>query len=213
MCGVYILNKMRIGIDVQENLGRLPSIVEEELKFNHEVRSQLVKATREGFTEKYLVRLLLELREVNKDYFSEKILEALKDKLNERDITMRLYGLADYLLYDYGKALETIALGLQSCTGSSDERLGNALKKYRDGLRKYADELKNKLNEYMARSISNHAEYLETELIQLFDENQQYIIGQIHQSVNLSKEIEREQQKQCLIKDASDKLNDILKQL
>lgn len=188
------------------------SIIEKELRFNQEVRSQLVNAAREGFTEK-LNLLILELREVKQDYFSQEILEALKDKSDGRNITIKLHDLADYLLYDYGKTLDNIALNLQSPTASSDELVNNALQKYREGLKRYADDLKDRINKYMAVAIKNHAEYLEKELIDLFDKMQESITGQITESANFSKEIEREQKKQSLIKDSSDKLNNILKQL
>ncbi|CCQ69415.1 hypothetical protein CWATWH0402_3424 [Crocosphaera watsonii WH 0402] len=49
---------------------------------------------------------MTELEMINPLYLPDTLVEELANKLDERDISMRLSGLADALLYPYGQELQ-----------------------------------------------------------------------------------------------------------
>jgi len=196
-------NGLRRGIDVQENLSRFPSIIEQEVSLTLLLREKLAEVTEAHLVQR-LGKLLLELKEVNKDYLPDAVLGMLTDKLSNRDILMRLNGLADSLFYNYGKELERIGLlGLNESKGNSlEERTDAALNKYKGELIQFMQKLVNDLNEYICGSFKNHVEYLEEELLQLLYQWQELITMQVARKVKVSEAVALEQQKRTVIKNS-----------
>ncbi|MBD2215161.1 dynamin family protein [Nostoc linckia FACHB-104] len=199
-------DKLQSGIDNEGVLSRLPSEVEYRVKLTLLMRDKLVLAVEEFFLHR-LGRLLLELKEVNKDYLPEAVLKLLEDKLGKRDIAMRLNGLADALFFNYGDEIDRIGLSLNECLGDNlEQRISFALEKYKSELITFIRNLVNDLNKYVRRSVKNHAEYIEEELLKLFFDERERIIIQIAHKINLSEAVAYEQQKQDIIRTSYDTL-------
>jgi GTP-binding protein EngB required for normal cell division len=193
-------DRLQAGIDVEGILSRLPAEVEQKIGLTLLLREKLVSVIEDFFVQR-LSRLLLELKDVNKEYLPDAVLEMLEDKLGKRDIAMRLNGLADSLFFTYGDELDRIGLSLKDCEGNTlEKRIGSALEKYKTELIKFTRGLVADLNKYVRRSVKNHAEYLEKDLLKLLDEQRERIITQIAQKINVSEAIAFEEQRRNIVK-------------
>lgn len=193
-------NGLREGIDIQGNLSRLPTIVEKEVGLTILLRERMTEVADNHFVQRQS-KLLLGLKEVNKDYLPDAVLNMLIDKLSNRDIVMRLNGLADSLFYDYGDELERIGLSLKDCTGSSlDERTDAALDKYKSELIAFVKGLVGELNKFICGSVKNHVEYLEKDLAQLLKQQSELITTQVARQIKVSEAVALENKKRMAVK-------------
>lgn len=199
-------NELSIGLDTEGSLSRLPDIMERSLDLTSLLRHKMIEVIEDNFIKR-LSMLLFELQEINQEYLPQILLQQLEDKLNSRDITMRINGLADSLLYAYGEKMESIGLTLQECKGNTlDERIALALKKYEEELKIFITEIAKDINKYIRRSIKNHAEYVELELLKILEDSQDSIITEISRKIKVSEAIARETKKRTLINNCYSKL-------
>jgi len=193
-------DRLQAGMDVEGILSRLPSEVEQKIGLTLLLREKLVSVIEDFFVQR-LSRLLLELKDVNKEYLPDAVLEMLEDKLGKRDIAMRLNGLADSLFFTYGDELDRIGLSLKDCQGDTlEKRISSALERYKSELIKFTRGLVADLNKYVRRSVKNHAEYLEKDLLKLLDDQRERVITQIAQKINVSEAIAFEEQRRNIVK-------------
>lgn len=199
-------NELSIGRDTEGSLSRLPGIMERSLDLTSLLRHKMIKVIEDNFIKRLSI-LLFELQEINQEYLPEILLQQLEDKLNSRDITICINGLADSLLYAYGAKIESIGLTLQECEGNTlEERIALALKKYEEELKIFITEIANDINKYIRRSIKNHAEYVEMELLKILQDSKKSIFSEIYQKINVSDAAARETQKRTLINNCYSKL-------
>lgn len=199
-------NYLSEGLDINGHISRLPNFVTEKIKLTSSMRKKLISVVDIPFTQR-LSTLLSDLQTINLSYLPEEVLKKLEDNLCERDISMRLSGLADALFYQYGDELETIGLSLKDCSGQTfSERLDQALKMYKDKLEECTKKLVKELNTNIWYSLKNHAEYLEEKLLELFNDCQDEISSQIAQTIKLDEAIASEVTKQTTITNSYEKL-------
>ncbi|GBE76975.1 hypothetical protein myaer87_42020 [Microcystis aeruginosa NIES-87] len=199
-------NYLSKGEDINGHISRLPNFVTEKIKLTSSMRKKLISVVDIPFTQR-LSTLLSDLQTINLSYLPEEVLKKLEDNLCERDISMRLSGLADALFYQYGDELETIGLSLKDCSGQTfSERLDQALKMYKDKLEECTKKLVKELNTNIWYSLKNHAEYLEEKLLELFNDCQDEISSQIAQTIKLDEAIASEVTKQTTITNSYEKL-------
>lgn len=199
-------NYLSKGLDINGHISRLPNFVTEKIKLTSSMRKKLISVVDIAFTQR-LSTLLSDLETINLNYLPEEVLKKLEDNLCERDISMRLSGLADALFYQYGDELETIGLSLKDCSGQTfSERLDQALKMYKDKLEECTKKLVKELNTNIWYSLKNHAEYLEEKLLELFNDCQDEISSQIAQTIKLDEAIASEVTKQTTITNSYEKL-------
>jgi GTPase Era involved in 16S rRNA processing len=195
-------NMLRRGLDIDGDLSRLPGILQAHLQVPETLRDRVVQSVQESFILKISV-LLADLKGVNKSYLPESLEQQLGDKLSPRDITMRLYGLADNLLFRYGEQLEAIGFGLRDVeAGTLDERITQALTRYEAGLHQFTRNLVEQINLHVQRTVGNHTEYLEQELLRLIDEHRRDIAPQIDRAIQLSETIAAELHRRQVIIDS-----------
>lgn len=195
-------NMLRRGLDIDGDLSRLPGILQEHLQVPETLRDRVVQSVRESFILKISV-LLADLNGINKSYLPESLEQQLADKLSPRDITMRLFGLADNLLFRYGEQLEAIGFGLREIeAGTLDERITQALGRYEEGLQAFTRNLVERINLNVQRTIGNHTEYLEQELLRLIDEHRRDIAPQIDRAIQLNETIATELRRRQVIIDS-----------
>lgn len=196
-----IRNLLTQGIDVDENLSRLPAIIDERLTKNDHVRETMIEAVRKPFIEEFLNTLYGKLIDVNRSYLPESVRAILKDHLSERDITMRLYGLADSMLYQYMQKIDDIGLNLGQTVGKTpgEDRITKAIEAYRKEMVIFMTTLSNQLNQNVWRTIKNHAEYVRRQLFEVLRHEREAIHEHIAKGVNLSEEVGKEQQKRLVI--------------
>lgn len=196
-----LMQALTKGSHVEFMLSRLPTLVEEELKVDSLLTTQIVATIEKPFIRR-LSQLFLELKDVNKDYWPDTVLKIVQDKLGSRDISMRLNGVTDSLLYEYGNKVDEIGLSLKKNEGNSKEEQARVvLEEYRQGLKKYVNSLVENLNKYIRRSIKNHAEYLDQELKNLFHKHSDSITKQVSEQVKKSEAIELQKQKRTAVID------------
>ena len=195
----YLLNELSEGIDVDVNFARLPDLLDKEIELTLLMRKRLISVIDSFFIQR-LNKLLTELEMINPLYLPDTLVEELANKLDERDISMRLSGLADALLYPYGQELQKLGLSLEVEEGKTySSQLEKVLKMYKTELDKLTHNLVTKLNENLRLSLKNHTEYLEKTLLELFDSQQNEIISQISRNINLDNAIADEVKKQGVI--------------
>jgi GTP-binding protein EngB required for normal cell division len=199
-------NYLSKGEDINGHISRLPNFVTEKIKLTSSMRKKLISVVYIAFTQR-LSTLLSDLETINLSYLPEEVSKKLEDNLSERDISMRLSGMADALFYQYGDELETIGLSLKDCSGQTfSERLDQALKMYKDKLEECTRKLVKELNTNIWYSLKNHAEYLEEKLLELFNDCQDEISSQIAQTIKLDEAIAAEVTKQTTITNSYQKL-------
>ncbi|MDB9433992.1 dynamin family protein [Microcystis aeruginosa] len=199
-------NYLSKGEDINGHISRLPNFVTDKIKLTSSMRKRLISVVYIAFTQR-LSTLLSDLQTINLSYLPEEVSKKLEDNLSERDISMRLSGMADALFYQYGDELETIGLSLKDCSGQTfSERLDQALKMYKDKLEECTKKLVKELNTNIWYSLKNHAEYLEEKLLELFNDCQDEISSQIAQTIKLDEAIASEVTKQTMITNSYQKL-------
>ncbi|MDB9505697.1 dynamin family protein [Microcystis aeruginosa CS-338/01] len=199
-------NYLSKGEDINGHISRLPNFVTEKIKLTSSMRKKLISVVYIAFTQR-LSTLLSDLETINLSYLPEEVSKKLEDNLSERDISMRLSGMADALFYQYGDELEKIGLSLKDCSGQTfSERLDQALKMYKDKLEECTKKLVKELNTNIWYSLKNHAEYLEEKLLELFNDCQDEISSQIAQTIKLDEAIASEVTKQTTITNSYQKL-------
>lgn len=199
-------NYLSKGEDINGHISRLPNFVTDKIKLTSSMRKRLISVVYIAFTQR-LSTLLSDLQTINLSYLPEEVSKKLEDNLSERDISMRLSGMADALFYQYGDELETIGLSLKDCSGQTfSERLDQALKMYKDKLEECTKKLVKELNPNICYSLKNHAEYLEEKLLELFNDCQDEISSQIAQTIKLDEAIASEVTKQNTITNSYQKL-------
>jgi len=192
-------NELSIGLDTEGSLSRLPDIMERSLDLTTLLRKKMIEVIKDNFIKR-LNSLLFELQEINQEYLPESLLQQLEDKLSPKDITMRINGLADSLLYAYGEKMESIGLTLQECKGNTlEERIALALKKYEEELKIFIIEIAKDINKYIRRSITNHTEDIETELLKILKDGKGSIFTEIYRKIKVSEAIAKETKKRTLI--------------
>lgn len=197
-----IKNALRKGTDVDNNVWRLPFIVDERLSKNNYWRKSIVEAVNYSYVKEFHAKLLNKLLNANRKYLPENVIEFIKDKLNGRDVEMRLYGLADGILYKFTEEFNNIVMG-EFVQLSSDEREQKAVDIFKTQLEHFVlTTLNNELNRNIWRTIKNHAEYLEQEIMTMLATHRSAIHNQIAKTVNLSERIEAEARKSLTIKTA-----------
>lgn len=201
---VELLSQLQQGSDNEGGLQKLPFLLQEKFLLTNTLRNEMVKVIREDFIQE-LNKLNTKLIHLQKDYLPDKVVLLVGDKLSERDVTMRLYGLADAIFHEYGKKLEGIAGdAIKTPDGLLEARLDTALKLYQDRLIKYADELIEAINVGMRRSVRNHAVYLKDELLKIFEPTEynphiKHIRQQISRQVKVSETIAAELARQEMV--------------
>ncbi len=199
-------NYLSKGEDINGHISRLPNFVTDKIKLTSSMRKRLISVVYIAFTQR-LSTLLSDLQTINLSYLPEEVSKKLEDNLSERDISMRLSGMADALFYQYGDELETIGLSLKDCSGQTfSERLDQALKMYKDKLEECTKKLVKELNINIWYSLKNHAEYLEEKLLEIFNDCQDEISSQIAQTIKLDEAIASEVTKQTTITNSYQKL-------
>ncbi|MGK7942155.1 MAG: dynamin family protein [Crocosphaera sp.] len=194
-----LINEVSKGEDIESNLSRLPSIIEKKIGLTLLIRERLILVIEDFFIQP-LSKLLTGLETIEPHYFPEEVRNQLADKLDERDISMRLNGLADALFYQYGEKLEEIGLNIKQCEGQTlAERIDNVLVMYKTELDKFTRNLVLELNKNIRRSLKNHTEYLHEALLELFEESRNKIISQVARNINLNDAIKTEMKKQQII--------------
>ena len=192
-------NNLRKGMDVDFNISRLPDLLDKKINLTLLMRGKLLSVI-DNYFIKRLNQLLNDLETINSLYLPEKLREDLVDKLDERDISMRLNGLADALLHAYGKELQRLGLSLEDEEGKTfSERLEKILILYKTSLDELTVSMVKDLNDNIRLSLKNHTEYLEVKLLQLFDRQENSIIAQISRNTHLDNAIADETNKQQLI--------------
>ncbi|MCC5599437.1 dynamin family protein [Nostoc favosum] len=206
-------DKLQSGDYIKVFYDRFLPIVEETIKIHVILKEKLVFAI-EAFFVQRLNKLLLELKDVNKDYLPERILNNLENLLSKRDIEMRLNGLVDYLFFNYNDELNRISKNLRQSQDISLEKIViDGLEEYKNILINFISNLKEDINKYVKFSVKNHTEYLERELLGLLEEEKEHIIFQISQKVNTSEAIKFEQNKSDIIKDTYSTIKSISNEL
>jgi hypothetical protein len=216
-----LLNEISTGVDMDYNLAELPYILDKKVELTLLMRKRLISVIDSFFIQR-LSKLLTALEIINPEYLPEEMMEKLEDKLCERDISMRLSGLADALFYQYGSKLQSIGLNLKDCQeqelSESDKLLrtktrSDKLKEIEKVLQMYQTELEEfietiviPLNQNIRRTLENHTKDLEKELLKLFDNYQDEITKKIARNINLDGLIIEELTKQKTITDSYVKL-------
>lgn len=199
-------NELSIGLDTEGSLSRLPDIMERSLDLTTLLRKKMIEVIGDNFIKR-LNSLLFELQEINQEYLPESLLQQLEDKLSPKDITIRINGLADSVLYAYGEKMERIGLTLQECQGNTlEERITLALKKYEEELKIFITEIAKDINKYIRRSIKNHTEDVEDELLKIIEDGQGSIFTEIYQNIKVSEAIANKTKKRTLIINSYSKL-------
>jgi hypothetical protein len=197
-----IKNALRKGTDVDNNVWRLPFIVDERLSKNNYWRKSIVEAVNYSYIKDFHAKLLNKLLNANRKYLPDNVVEFIKDKLNGRDVEMRLHGLADGILYKFTDEFNNIVMG-EFVQLSFEEREQKAVDIFKTQLEQFVlNTLNNELNRNIWRTIKNHAEYLEQEITQMLATHRSAIHNQIAKTVNLSERIELEARKAATIKNA-----------
>lgn len=179
------------------NLSLLPEILAEQLDISGLVMEKFVAAIAD-FKSK-IAKLIEDIRSVNRKYLPEEILDELDDQLSDRDIHMRLNGLADRLFFEFASQLEVIGFSLKDCQGDNlEKRLDLALKKYSDGLKEFLRKFSREIDRSLRSNVKNHAEYIQKQLLHLLADNEDAIAMQILRHLDES-EIAAEVQKQKLV--------------
>jgi len=203
-----IKNSLSKGTDVEANLSRLPAKIDARLTDRDCIRQAIATAVKSSFIDEFLTKLFGTLITVKQEYLPEDVINSLKDKLSERDITMRLYGLADSMLYQYVRKIDEIGLNIGQTVGTltGDERIQKAIEIYETELVRFINEMGISLNENIWRTLKNHAEYIQQEVMNIIKNQRKAIHDQIANTVNLSEKIELEKQKMIVIKGEYTKL-------
>jgi GTPase Era involved in 16S rRNA processing len=204
-----LANSLMSGKDNQGMMSRLPHILEKEMGITALMRQKLTLVIDNSFIQR-LAKLLTELEAVSNGFFPDEVMKSLGDKLGERDISMRLRGVADALFYKYGEEIDKVGSNLREYqTEPFYAWLDLVLKKYKTEVTKLVEELSKNLNYWIRLSIKNHAEDLEQELIELFDRSRSSIASQIARSINLDNTVADETKKQMVITQEHNKLNEL----
>lgn len=212
-----LLNEISTGVDMDYNLAELPYILDKKLELTLLMRKRSISVIDSFFIQR-LSKLLTALEIINPEYLPEEMMEKLEDKLCERDISMRLSGLADALFYQYGSELQRIGLNLKDCQeqelSESDKLLRTkirsdklkeiekVLQMYQTKLEEFIETIVIPLNQNIRRTLENHTEDLEKELLELFDNYQDEITKKIARNINLDAVIIEEVTKQKTITDS-----------
>jgi hypothetical protein len=109
---------------------------------------------------------------------------------------------------------EEIGFSLKECQGETlVQRTDEALKKYKQELIKFLHEIVKTLNPSIRRSIKNHVEFLEEDLLRLFYSQKESIARQIYRKVKVSDAVTFEANKQTFIKQSYASLINLESQL
>jgi len=194
--------RLRGGPDADGVISRLPTIVEERLQVSLLLREKMAAAVG-GVFDEHLRALLTQLKELNGGYLPDGVLEELEGRLSPRDLSMRLEGLGDSLFFDFGEMFDQIGSQLWEAQGEDfDERVGAALEKYQqEGVaitRKMAD----RLNLYVQRSLKNHAETLEKELLSILKLRDASVFNQVMRRLNIDETVALEERRRDTIRHA-----------
>jgi len=189
------------GMDVFIDISVLPGFLNREIELSLLMRKKLISVIDSFFIQR-LNKLFTDLETPKNGYsLPEKIRKHLQDKLSERDISMRLNGLADGLFYEYGKELQSLGSRLKECQNENvSEYLNKILEMYKTELDKFVEKLVPELNKNLKLSLKNHIEYLEKELLRLIDdeESRHSIRGQIRRNLKLADLVKKEIEKQTI---------------
>jgi hypothetical protein len=100
-------NELMRGLDTLENLSRLPQKLEERIPVGRMFRNQLQGLMRSDIVETFSRDLLEDIKRT--DSLPEEVSRRLEDMLSKRDILMRINGLCDVFLFEYGEQLDRLA--------------------------------------------------------------------------------------------------------
>jgi GTPase Era involved in 16S rRNA processing len=200
-------NRLIEGVDInKEQMDRFLDFMNGKTELTSLMRKRLISVVDIAFTER-LSTLLSDLENINRNYLPEEVLKKLEDSLCERDILMRLSGLADALFSQYADKLNEIGASLKDCSGQTfSEYLDQAIEMYENKLIEYITEAIKDLNRNIWYSLKNHAEYLKEKLVELFKDCRGKISSQIAQTTELNEAIASEVTKQTTMTNGYEKL-------
>lgn len=194
--------RLRGGLDVDGVISRLPAIVEERVQVSLLLREKLASVVG-GVFEQHLRALLTQLKELNGGYLPDGVLEELEGRLSARDLSLRLEGLADSLFFDFGAMFDQIGRELWAAQGEDfDERVGAALEKYQQEALGITRKLVNRLNLHVQRSLKNHAETLEKELLRILRLRRASVLSQVTLRLNVSETVALEERRRDTVRHA-----------
>lgn len=203
-----LINKIVAGEDVRGSLSRLPALIEERLIREDHFRNTIIESVRESFIEGFLKKLLIALINVKKEYLPEDVVNLLRDQLSERDLTMRLYGLADSVLYQYVAQIDKIGRSLGERVGDAEndqnvrEWVSRALTVYYNDLVPFIGKLSQSLNASIWGTLKNHAEYIKAQIREILEQQRGFVHDQIARKLNVSDTIALEKQKRTVLTNA-----------
>lgn len=200
--GTEIRNELARGEDTNGDLSLLPGIIKDRLRLTRLLRDRLATVAQLTFVQKKMKFLLDDLCGKT-DYIPEHLIGQLRDLMDSRDIAMRLNGVADILFCSYGQDIEKVGLRLVECTGETlEKRIVVALEKYKTESIRIIQCLAGSLNAAIQNSVKNHTEFLEENLIQLFDSEKRAISLEVSRNLKLSEEVAFEIRRQATISSA-----------
>ncbi len=100
-------NELMRGLDTLENLSRLPQKLEERIPVGGMFRHQLQGLMRADIVDTFSRDLLEDLKRT--ESLPDEMTRQLEDMLSKRDILMRINGLCDVFLFEYGDQLDQLA--------------------------------------------------------------------------------------------------------
>lgn len=100
-------NELMRGLDTLENLSRLPQKLEERIPVGRMFRRQLQGLMHSDIVETFSRDLLEDLKRT--ESLPDDVTRQLEDMLSQRDILMRINGLCDVFLFEYGDQLDRLA--------------------------------------------------------------------------------------------------------
>ena len=103
-------NELRKGIDLDKIFSRVPRILEEKLSISEKLRHQLQRLAEANVVNIYSMDLFRKLEDTG--FLPNDIRMLLFDMLSSRDMSSRIKGLCDVLLYDYSQKVDELGIDI-----------------------------------------------------------------------------------------------------
>jgi Dynamin family. len=155
-----LLSDLSRGMDIEFNASALPAEISKRLRVGEALRRKVMEVVEASFYVR-LERLNRDLCEVNRDYLPNDLAVELDDKLGQRDLRQRIYGLVDVLMQHYNDEIKQIGaqtLSSNDSARSKKDQIEAALDLYQTRLSDFLRELE--FETFINLSIRNHAEAL-----------------------------------------------------
>ncbi|OQY55948.1 MAG: hypothetical protein DRR08_17560 [Candidatus Parabeggiatoa sp. nov. 2] len=201
------------GLDIKQNLARLPQKLEERLSISKLFRENVQSLMQEKVIQAFSHQLLDDLKDSNS--LPDEVLNLLNDKLGDRDLIARAKGHCDVLLSGYGDTLQSLGTEMAQQSFSDNKKRDKIIEEAL-GLhgKKMIEFIRNKqteVNEHTKMGIKNYFEELAEVLLELFEEKRFDINEDIRRRVtsNLEEELGPELKKQAAVNKAYNTLADV----